>query len=187
MGFDKTLITIRGGPLLEHLIRIAAQVAGELLVSACDSAPRYFFSLPVVKDRYTGQGPLAGLHAAMMQSEKSLFLLIACDMPNLNDGLLRAIVESSSGCDALVPRTSDGRIHPLCGVYRRTCLDALEAQLAAGMNRVSHFLASPALRVRLFDAAESGFADSDFLNLNDRDDLTRFELAMGHSGRTQGK
>jgi hypothetical protein len=48
MGFDKTLIKVRGGLLFQHLIETAKPVAGELLASVNDSAPCKSFDLPVV-------------------------------------------------------------------------------------------------------------------------------------------
>ena len=178
MGFEKALITVRGKALVQNLAEVVLPLAGEVVLSANEGDLYQFLKLPIVRDIYPGQGPLAGLHAAMLHSEKNLVFLLACDMPNVKERLVRAIVESSSDSDSVVPRTSDGRIHPLCGVYRRSCLELLGQQLASGRNRVSDFVCSPALRVRYFDVAEGGFPDADFLNLNDGNDLSRFSLTL---------
>ena len=44
--------------------------------------------------------------------------------------------------DALVCIDSTGRIHPLCGIYRRSVLPALETRLKGGELRVMSFLYS---------------------------------------------
>jgi molybdopterin-guanine dinucleotide biosynthesis protein A len=176
MGFDKALITHDGKTLLENLVEVVRSLADEVLISANKPGACSLPDLPVVEDIYRGQGPLAGLHAAMMHSEKRRFLLLACDMPNVNGRLVRAILEASGDCDAVVPRTSDGRNHPLCGVYRRTCLQILERSLAGGRNRVSDFLCLPALRVHPFDARAAGYPDSDFPNLNEKSDLSSLSV-----------
>lgn len=172
MGFDKALITHNGKTLLENLIEVVRPLAAEVLISTSRTGGCKLPDLPVVRDVYKGQGPLAGLHAAMLHSDRPRFLLLACDMPNVNARLVRAILDSSGDCDAVVPRTSDGRNHPLCGAYKRTCFESLERNLAHGRNRVSDFLCLPALRVHAFDAGAEGFPDSDFLNLNDKTDLS---------------
>jgi molybdopterin-guanine dinucleotide biosynthesis protein A len=178
MGFDKPLVAVGGTPIAQRLVEIVRPLAGEVLISANESQTFRFLNAPIVRDIYPGQGPLAGLHAAMLHSEKSDFLVLACDMPNLHERLLRAIVESAGDRDAVVPRTSDGRMHALCGVYRRSCLELLGQQLAAGRNRVSDLVSSPDLRVHFFESGERGFPDSDFVNLNDENDLSSFRAAF---------
>ncbi len=171
MGLDKALIQCSGKTLLQHLFDIVRPLAGEILISANETADYNFLGPPTVADVYAGQGPLAGLHAAMLHSAKPRFLLLACDMPNVNDRLIRAILNSRADYDVVVPRTSDGMVHPLCGAYRRTCFEMLEQSLARARNRVADFLSSPALKVRYFDITASGFPDDDLLNLNDKNDL----------------
>jgi molybdopterin-guanine dinucleotide biosynthesis protein A len=174
MGFDKALIVVGGKPNVQRLVETVRPLAGEMLVSANESRALEFLKVPIVRDIYAGQGPLAGLHAAMLRSGKNDFLVLACDMPNVHERLLRAIVESGGDCDAVVPRTSDGRVHPLCGVYRRSSLEFLEKQLASGRNRVSDFVSLSDLRVHHFGSLERGFPDSDFANLNDETALSSF-------------
>jgi len=182
MGFDKALIIYEGQTLVRNLVEVVRPLAGEVLISANESANYRSLNLPIVRDIYRGQGPLAGLHAAMLNSKKIRFLLLACDMPNVNGRLVRALLESRGDCDVVVPRTSDGGIHPLCGIYQRACFDTLEQSLALGRTRVSDFLGSPALRVRCFDTAAKGFPDLELLNLNDKKDLSCLSSAP-QSGR----
>ena len=173
MGLNKALITHNGKTILENLIEVVTPLTGEVLISANETGDYRFSDLQIVRDVYAGQGPLAGLHAAILHSEKPRFLLLASDMPNVNERLVRAILASFGESDAVVPRTSDGRNHPLCGVYRRTCFETLEQSLARSQNRVADFLSAPALKVRYFDITASGFPDDDLLNLNDKNDLHR--------------
>jgi len=171
MGFDKALLRIGGKPLIQSLADLAAQLAGEVLISTNDPTHYLFLNLPIVEDTYKGQGPLAGLHAGMARTKKSLVLLLGCDLPNASRMPLGRIVDGAPGFDAVVPRTSDGRLHPHCAVYRRTCLDLLREQLEAGRNKAAEFLSRPGLHVRVLDPEEGGFSDSDLVNLNTPEDL----------------
>lgn len=172
MGCNKALINYGGRTLIERLVEVVRPLAGELLISANQAADYKFLDLPVVEDIYAGQGPLAGLHAAMLRSEKPRFLLLACDMPNVTERLLRAVLDSADGCDAIVPRASNGRSHPLCGIYWRTCFEFLEWSLSAGRNRVGDFLSSSVIKVRYLDTGAHGIPDRDLINLNDANDLS---------------
>lgn len=166
MGRDKALLEIDGQPLVRRLANLLAGITGEVILSAGQPERYAFLGLPVIHDLFPGQGPLAGLHAAMRHSRRPVFILLACDLPQVHSGLLECLIRHSEGSDAVVPLTSDGRIHPLCGLYRRTCLPAAEHYLGQNLNRLRLFLQDPSLRVRWVKAGEGRFSDPDLWNLN---------------------
>jgi molybdopterin-guanine dinucleotide biosynthesis protein A len=110
----------------------------------------------------------------MIYSSRQLFLLLACDMPGLRGSLLRDLALSIEGFDAVIPRTADGRSHPLCAVYRRTCLPILECNLRHGKNKMTDIFASSSLRVRWIGEEEGGFSSSELANLNRPEDWTSY-------------
>jgi molybdopterin-guanine dinucleotide biosynthesis protein A len=171
MGFNKALLPIQGRPLIQFILERVRPLTDQVLVSANDPGPFEFLRLPVVADVFEGQGPLAGLHAAMLHSARLQFLLLACDLPNLHEAMLHRLAASVGDFDAVVPRTSDGAIHPLCAVYRRTCLPVIETNLRRGMNKVADVLLSPHLRVKRLGPEEGEFSDLDLTNLNTPSDL----------------
>jgi len=176
MGFNKALLQLDGRPLIQRILQLVRPLTDQVLVSSNDPSPYEFLGLPVIADVFKGQGPLAGLHAAMLHSPRSLFLLLACDLPKLRESLLGQLVLSVEGFDAVVPRTADGGKHPLCAVYRRTCLPVIEGNLRTGTNKVSDIFAASLLRVRWLRAEEGGFSDFDLANLNSPEDLTAYRL-----------
>lgn len=171
MGSDKALLRIDGQPLLQRLSELLFELTDEVVVSANESSGYSFLGLPVVMDTFAGQGPLAGLHAAMHYSPRELFLVLACDMPAIRSVTLKKLIHQGECWDAVVPVTSDARVHPLCALYRRTCLPLIEHRLAAGENRVTAFVRDASLRVRWLDSTTGGFEDADLINLNSLNDL----------------
>jgi molybdopterin-guanine dinucleotide biosynthesis protein A len=167
MGRNKALIQIDGRTMIEKMANLALQFSDRVYISSNESLPYRFLRLPVVPDIYSDQGPLAGLHAVMTRSERPLLLLLAIDLPRIHDRLIRFLVDSASQEDILVPRTSDGWIHPLCGIYRRSCLETVERNLRRGFNRVQDLLQDPGLRVRVLEGDEWPFPASDLMNLNE--------------------
>ncbi len=175
MGCDKALLEIRGQPLIQNLADAALAVTDEVLIAADDGRPYAFLDFPVIPDMYPGHGPLAGLHAAMRHSTRDRFLLLACDLPNVRaETLRRLIVSCSPDRDVIVPRSADGRSHPLCAVYRRTSLPFIERNLKSGANKVLDLVRDPGLRVHFLDPGAGCFQDSDFLNLNSKKDLEEY-------------
>jgi len=171
MGRDKALLKIDGKPVILRLVDLVRPLTDQIVICANDADAYAFLDLPVVPDIYGNQGPLAGLHAAMARSTHPVILLLACDLPYLSLRLLSALVDAVEGYDAVVCQTSDGRKQPLCAVYRRSCLQALQAQLETGINEVRHLWSEPSLRIACFRLADAGFSDRELLNLNSPEDL----------------
>jgi len=172
MGREKALLQIHGLPMVAHLAQLLGSVTDEIVVSRSESLPALeSFGLAFIPDLFPGQGPLAGLHAALMHTHRPLVLLLACDMPFLHAALLRGLIDASPGFDAVVPQTSDGRIHPLCAVYRRTCAGVAGDRLVRGENKMISFLEDPTLNVRRVGPEDGFFVPSDLANLNSPKDL----------------
>ena len=127
----------------------------------------------MVEDIHPGQGPLAGIHAALAASSAELNLMVAVDMPFLTHEFLEFLLAEARTSDALVtvPRLHDGW-QPLCAVYRRGFLPYATTALAEGRNRIDVLYAQ--LPVHVLDSAQlaaNGFTPSIFHNLNTPADL----------------
>lgn len=167
MGQDKALLPLGQEPML---LRLAGQLTDfdERLLSA-GTAPRE--SLPgfrTVQDRYPGAGPLAGLHAALSETEADALLTVPCDLPYFTAEAARVIVSAfSPEVDALLCRDGTGRLHPLSGVYARHCLPVIEAQLSRGQYRMGALF--QVLNCAVLDTAPF-LPDTVFFNMNTPDD-----------------
>ena len=178
MGLNKAFLNIQGQPMVVRSAAHLAAVTDEILISSNDPAPYEVLGLPVIPDLYPGQGPLAGLHAAMAHTRRSLVLLLACDLPRIHSGMLARLIHGAPGFDAVVPRTTDERVHPLCAVYRRTCFKHIEANLVCLKNKMVAFLENPSLKVNWLEPAEGSFVDEDLINLNSPNDLEAYLASL---------
>ena len=146
MGRNKALIDLDGEPLVARVAAALAPVSDERLIVANDPAPYRFLGLPIVPDIEPGYGPLMGLYSGLKAASGELALLVAVDMPFLSPDFLRYLLSLAPGYDVVIPE-AQGRLHPLCAVYRRaTCLPAVEAAIARGQRRLIAF--HPQVRVR---------------------------------------
>lgn len=163
MGRDKALLDWKGRPLLVHLATIVQQSTGSAtIVGAHEKYGHLGFS--IVTDRDAGFGPLEGIRAALEHSGADWNLIIACDMPYLNPELLGGLLAAAelSDFDCLMPKGQ-----PLCAVYHRRCLPAIEQALQNGVRKVREAL--NALDVGLYETAQVLC----FQNMNYPDDLAR--------------
>jgi len=173
MGFNKALLDIAGQPLIRILIDRVRPLAGRILISSNAFSSYRFLNFPVIPDRFPGRGPLAGFHAAMNSNSCLLYLMLACDLPNLQASVMRNLLYLADGYDAAIPRTSDGLAHPLCAVYRRSCLRSIEESLLRGSNKVIETFLNKSLAIRWVEPHEGHFTDSDLANINTPEDLER--------------
>jgi len=113
---------------------------------ACGATPRYEDAgAPIVLDGQAGAGPLGGLVAVLAHAPTPFALVLAVDLPFATPDLLRFLLDSAGEDDAVVPVTGDGP-HPLCAVYRTSCLSPARKRLAAGEYKMTSFW--PDVRVR---------------------------------------
>ena len=175
MGSNKALLDFGGRPLISVLVDRIRPITNQILISSNDPDPYEFLNLPVIPDQYRGHGPLAGLHAAMLWKECSLYIVLACDLPNLQAPLLRKIAVLAKGYDVAIPRTRDGLAHPLCAVYRRTCLPEVENSLLRGDNKMIEILLQSSLSIRWVGPEEGHFKDTDLANINTPEDLQKLK------------
>lgn len=88
-------------------------------------------------------GPLAGLAAALSACQSDGLVVAACDMPCFDRAAAEFLASfADQGWPAWALRDRAGRLHPLCGVYTKQCLPAIQAALAAGEHRVGRLFQS---------------------------------------------
>lgn len=175
MGRDKGLVELAGRPLIAHVLDRLQGLADDVVVTT--NAPRdyAFLGVRLASDAVPGAGALPGLATALEAARGDRVMVVACDMPFVRPSLMAHLLDLAREADVAIPRR-EGEYEPLLAVYRRTCLAAIQAALAAGQARMISFF--PAVRVRPVEAAEWERVDPDgrsFFNVNTPDDLQRAE------------
>jgi molybdopterin-guanine dinucleotide biosynthesis protein A len=167
---NKAFLELDSRPLIEIVVGRVQSVCVEVLIVAGDTSPYADLGVPLVEDRFRGVGVLGGLHAGLEAASHELALVVGCDMPFLNPGLLRTFAGWAEGYDVTILRQGE-QVEPLHAAYRRTCLPAIEAAINAGERRIVSFF--PHVRVRHITPAEIASIDPDlrsFRNINRPED-----------------
>ena len=140
MGRCKALLEFDGEPLLARLVR-EMSAFDELWISANDPALAQGLPGRLVRDLHPGLGPLAGLQAALCATSREYLFTLPCDLPFFTGEAAAAMLDAfSPGTQAMVCVDSAGRVHPLCGIYARAVLPALDQRIAQGRLRVRDLL-----------------------------------------------
>lgn len=169
MGADKALLAVDGVPMA---LRAASALVGAgcspVVAVGGDAAALAELGLGVVPDETPGEGPLGGVLAALhaLPSAEAV-AVVACDMPDLADATVVALASAlaaAPAADVAVAVAQNGRLHPMCAVWRRTAAVALEACFAAGERRMQEALSTVRTVQVTVDA-------QDVANMNTPDDL----------------
>lgn len=174
LGTNKAVVRVGGVRLIERVLGHMRQLCDDLVIVTNEPAPYRDLGERLVGDVWPGMGSLGGIYSGLRAARYDRGLVAGCDMPFLNAGLLRLMIDLSRDYDVVIPRLDDGRMEPLHAVYGRACLEPMEAQLQASDLRIINIL--PHLRVRYLEQGELEALDPQhlsFFNVNTRQDLER--------------
>lgn len=186
LGRDKAVESIGGEPLISRVIGRLSALTNETVVVVNSEARGEELPLPMdaiaVVDIYADSGSLGGIFTGLTAASNDWGLVVACDMPFLNAGLMRHMLDLCPGYDAIVP-VPDGYPEPTHALYSKTCLPHIERRLKAGQLKIAGFFDD--VRVRYVGADEIDCLDSErlsFFNVNTPEDLSQ-ALTLADEGR----
>ena len=175
LGRDKAVEIINDRHLLQQVVsRVSFLNSNIIIVTATKQPFPQFIGYPkigIVTDTYPGKGPLGGIYTGLATSDSIYNLVVACDMPFLNQALLRYMVQLSANFDLVVPRW-DGMVEPLHAIYSKGCLAPIESLLKQGTLSVNKLFTL--VKVRYVEAEEIDRFDPkhlSFFNINTEADL----------------
>lgn len=117
MQRDKAFLSCRGTTLLARQVALVRELApAEILISGRVDADYGVLGLPVLLDRFTDLGPLAGVERALGEAHSPLLLVLAVDLPDMTADFLRGLAARCRAGSGVVPRTRLG-LEPLAAFY----------------------------------------------------------------------
>jgi molybdopterin-guanine dinucleotide biosynthesis protein A len=186
MGRSKALLPFGPHRLIDHVAARLAPQVDAIALNANDAAI-HLSGAPVIPDLAADfQGPLAGLHTALAfvaeaHPDARHVAVVTVDSPFFPLDLFDRLAATLEGDDDVALAASNGRMHPVTGLWPTALLPALDAWLAAPPTlKVRAFLEGKITRVVHFDPIPTVAGTIDpFFNINTPDDLAE---ALRHLG-----
>ncbi len=186
LGFrEKALIDINGKPLISFVVDSLEKVVDNIIISVRDKAqgellgavlPGHRFACDAYKDK----GPLAGILSGLKACEDEYCFISACDMPFINEKVVKLLFRECEGYDAAIPRREDGFLEPLHAVYRCQPM-ILETKKAIGSGETIILAPVFKLHVNYVGVNEIKKIDPElrtFMNINTREDIQALSRAI---------
>lgn len=174
MGRDKSLLPWNNSDLLHSVINKVGQVCDDIVLVSNQPRNLAREDVRVVKDIIPDMGPLGGIHAGLTSARDPLAFVTACDMPYVVPQAIRFLLHEAVGdWDVVIP-TCGEMFEPMCCVYSKTCLPAIETLLKQGRRRIIEFF--PLVRIKYIDVENFRQFDAKlamFTNINTAEEYER--------------
>jgi len=129
LGRNKIKEVIGDMTLLDRVITVLAAFKGEIIIVTAENSdvPDAFHypKIEIVHDLYPDKGMIGGILTGLSLSKHYYNLVVGCDMPFLNSGLLRYMINITEGNDLIAYRVKTN-FEPLHAIYSKNCLPVLE-------------------------------------------------------------
>jgi molybdopterin-guanine dinucleotide biosynthesis protein A len=146
MRTDKAALAYGARPQLAEAYDLVARHVSRAFVSvrADQAGEPLRAAYPQVVDGNAGRGPIAGIIAAQARHPEAAWLVVACDLPRLDDSTLEDLVARRDAARLATAFASahDGLPEPLCAIYEPASRAAILAHVAAGRDCPRKFLMS---------------------------------------------
>ncbi|MBN1693130.1 MAG: molybdenum cofactor guanylyltransferase [Dehalococcoidales bacterium] len=176
-GHDKILERIGNTSLLEKAISLIDPISKEIIIVTAKE--RAFtriaknIKVKIVNDIFPGQGSLGGIYTGLVKSDSFYNLVVAADMPFLNEPLLRYMIKVADGYDFILPRVNK-LYEPLHAIYSKNCISPINSILEQGKKVIIELF--DYVKVKFIEAEEIDRFDPkhlSFFNINTIEDLEK--------------
>jgi len=171
LGVNKAFLKFHDRPAVELVLEKVSALVSPVVIITNSPAEFRHLNIPAAPDIRPGCGPLSGIHAALSLSATEYVLVVSCDLPLLTPQILRALLSAYPGYDITLYKHA--LFEPLCAVYRRTCLPALEELIDHGEYRIIDLFPELSVNVIRTDQKEA------FQSINTPEDYQRLKEKYG--------
>jgi molybdopterin-guanine dinucleotide biosynthesis protein A len=175
-GRDKSRLVIRGQSIIVRQLEILQRVARDVVIVSSHADGRHDgCGAAVIPDVIPGIGPMGGVLTALEQATAPLVVVLACDLPFVDERVLDLLIVRARAADGAWVRTARGS-EPLIACYRMALAPTLRAAIDRGVRRMSDLEQLFDLRaVDERDLLDLGVSPDVLVNVNTPDDLARIQ------------
>jgi molybdopterin-guanine dinucleotide biosynthesis protein A len=178
---EKALINIKGKPLIALIIERLEKVVDSIIISVRDILQGELLKAALRRecrfayDIHKNSGPMSGILSGLSACRDEYCFIAACDMPYINENVVRLLFKRSENYDAAIPRWEDGLLEPLHAVYR--CVPMIHETKKA-IEQGETIILAPVFRMNMnfVPVAEIRKFDPDlrtFININTDEDIRK--------------
>ncbi len=163
MGTNKAYLPVGDETFLKHTIRVL-DICTDVWISVDDADKYKDMPCPLVEDEKQKYGPVEGIYQLLLHVKNPVCFILAADMPLMESSLLLAMKAALTDKDDCLIICDRDYIHPLCGIYKKRVLPALEAMRRQGIHKIRPLF--DRVKTRYIDIGDLGFSGNLLKNIN---------------------
>jgi molybdenum cofactor guanylyltransferase len=169
MGSDKSKMILNSKTLIEYSIEALKPLCETVVISSNNYSYDYT-GCEVWPDELPDGSPMVGIYSCLKRSQTEYNIILSCDIPLISTSLLDYLLSNSKDSDITVPIHGNNLIEPLCGIYKKSCLDVLKGFIDRVNYRLNECIRSTSHRLVKIDQT-TNFSEKLFTNINTPDDF----------------
>lgn len=183
MGADKAFLKFGDETFLERARKTLQKACENRVKVVLNQNQTHFIeklppALSYIFDQFENRGALGGIHAALKDCQTDFAVILACDMPFVTSEAVQKLADIAPASEefaAIVPVQPDGKLQPLCAVYRAAkCLPEIEKLLNDEVSpSMKDFLGTVCVKFIEHRELTRDAAQDLFFNVNRPDDFRR--------------
>lgn len=183
---NKAFFEIGGESIVERVYQVVRAIFDDIAVVTNNPLDYLQWDVRLTTDVFPCRSSMTGVHAGLFLAETPYVFVCGCDTPFLQKAVIEAVLAGlDHTVDIVVPRKANGWFEPLCAVYSRACLPAMEACLRRKKFDIKRIFKQ--FRVKYVDEESLRRIDPElvsFFNVNTPEDLRQAREMLG-KGKTQ--
>ncbi|MCS7139888.1 MAG: NTP transferase domain-containing protein [Candidatus Nezhaarchaeota archaeon] len=147
MGEDKTLLPVKGVPMIKRVVDAVLKVSDEVIVVVSGRKMIRKLShvlgseVTITEDEKRGWGPIMGIVSGCKRLQAEYVAVVPCDAPFINPRVLIELFKRAEGHEAAIPCWPNGYLEPLHSVYQRDALlKAADELIKKGSRSMLHLI-----------------------------------------------
>ena len=175
LGRNKALEIIDGQPMITGVIEKIQKITSSIVVIVNDVERGILLPIPegisIVEDVFPDKGSLGGIYTGLISSSTEWTMVVACDMPFINLGLMRHMISQTPNHDVVIPVIS-GRPETMHALYSKKCTESIASNITKNDLKITRFFEN--VRVHFVEDDELMRFDTSgisFFNVNTESDL----------------
>jgi molybdopterin-guanine dinucleotide biosynthesis protein A len=167
MKEDKCFLPYKNTTLVEYQYNKFKQIFKDVYISS--KIDKFDFECKVLLENDTTYSPLIALDNILNTLQKTTFI-VAVDTPNITIQTINKLIDKSKLNDISIAKTSNNKIHYLCGVFHHNIVKNINNMLNTNNHKISDLIKQSHSYLSYISC------DDEFINLNTKEDYLGIHL-----------
>lgn len=134
----KAFLNIGDKPIIEIILNKFEKKFSDIIIVTNSPSEYEYLGVKLFRDIIPDKGSLGGLYSGLVNSESKYNFVVACDMPFINEELIKEVIRNDDEYDVVIPKINNG-YEPLFAMYSKNCISFIKKQLIEDNLKIINF------------------------------------------------